>query len=444
MRDYRSRCLRTEHLTYSRLLLGLFIVLTAAGCQKDKLVTAPDPLVPEVEVASPYPQKMLDYREFTGRTAAADRVEVRSRVSGYILQTPRSKSQPDGVSSQDKAVQNGKETPMTPSSQDSSLRVLNGEGDLVEKDALLFVIDPEPYQITFDQAVANLNAGKATLKRFDLELLRAKELIATKSVAQAELDLAVANQAESAAQQQNLKSAVGRAELDLRYTRVLSPINGLVGQALVTRGNLVVADTTVLTTVVSTDPIYVYFDVDEQSLLDYRQRIRSGSVKSARDSQIDIQMALANEVDFNHAGRIDFVDNATDPATGNTRIRGTFPNADNSLSPGLFARVKVPFTAEYEALLVPTRALAVDQQGRYVMVVDEKKLAQRRAVETGTEVDGSTVITKGLKPEDAVIVEGLQKVRPKVPVKTRPLQTENTMPDPAEDPPMNSTKEPDS
>jgi len=390
----------------------LSALLSATGCHKDKPKASPAPAAPEVEVVSPTQQKILDYREFTGRTAAADKVEVRSRVSGYILQTPRSKNQSESATQNDSATQ---------SKRDNNLRVLTGEGESVKKDALLFIIDPEPYQIAFDQAVATLAAGRATLKRFDLELVRAKELIATKSVAQADFDLAVANQAESAGQQQNLEAAVQRAELDLRYTRVLSPFEGIVGQALITRGNLVVADTTVLTTVVSTDPIYVYFDVDEQSLLDYRQRIRDGSVKSARDARIDIQMELANEADFKHAGHIDFVDNATDPTTGNTRLRGTFPNAENSLSPGLFARVKVPFTAEYDALLVPTRALAMDQQGRFLMVVDDKQLAQRRAVEVGTEREGKTVVTKGLNSEDVVIVEGLQKIRPKAPVKTRPL-----------------------
>ena len=394
------------------IICGLSALLSATGCHKDKPKASPAPAAPEVEVVSPTQQKILDYREFTGRTAAADKVEVRSRVSGYILQTPRSKNQSESATQNDSATQ---------SKRDNNLRVLTGEGESVKKDALLFIIDPEPYQIAFDQAVATLAAGRATLKRFDLELVRAKELIATKSVAQADFDLAVANQAESAGQQQNLEAAVQRAELDLRYTRVLSPFEGIVGQALITRGNLVVADTTVLTTVVSTDPIYVYFDVDEQSLLDYRQRIRDGSVKSARDARIDIQMELANEADFKHAGHIDFVDNATDPTTGNTRLRGTFPNAENSLSPGLFARVKVPFTAEYDALLVPTRALAMDQQGRFLMVVDDKQLAQRRAVEVGTEREGKTVVTKGLNSEDVVIVEGLQKIRPKAPVKTRPL-----------------------
>lgn len=411
LRAYWSETARARVAFYSGAIV---LLISLIGCHRTKPnATPPAPPVVEVEVTTPLQQKMLDHREFTGRTAAADKVEVRSRVSGYILQTPRSKSQ----------AENTMPTAGTVPNRGDNLLVSTAEGDLVKKDDVLFVIDPEPYQISLDQAVASQAAGQATLKRFDLELARAKELITTKSVAQADFDLAVANQAESAAQQKNLEAAVQRAKLDLRYTRVLSPIRGLVGQALVTRGNLVIADTTVLTTMVSTDPIYVYFDVDEQSLLDYRRRIRNGSVKSARDTQIDIQMALANETDFTHAGHIDFVDNVTDPATGNTRIRGTFPNADNALSPGLFARVKVPFTAEYDALLVPTRALAVDQQGRFLMVVDDKQLAQRRAIEVGSEVDGKTVITKGLRPDDVVIVEGLQKIRPKAPVKTKPLQT---------------------
>ncbi len=448
--SFRPRWLKFGHLTHAVILL---VVVSALGCQKEKAKRPPGappgaipgsagaPPIPEVEVVSPYQQKILDYREFTGRTAAADRVEIRSRVSGYILQTPRSKGQPENQSANASVGQGTQGTRDAQSKPDDSSRVVTGEGDYVEKDTLLFVIDPEPYQIALDQAVANVAAGQATFKRFDLELVRARELIASRSVAQADLDLAIANQSQSSAQQQNLEAVVQRARLDLRYTRVLAPFAGIVGQTLVTRGNLVVADTTILTTLVSTDPIYVYFDVDEQSLLDYRQRIRSGSVKSARDTQIDIQLALANEADFAHAGRIDFVDNTTDPATGNTRLRGTFPNPDNSLSPGLFARVKVPFTAEYDALLVPTRALAVDQQGRYLMVVDDKQTAQRRVIETGTEVDGKTVITKGLKPEDVVIVEGLQKIRPKSPVKIRPMKTAESVSGAASDTQENPAKE---
>ena len=342
--------------------------------------------------------KIIDYREYTGRTAAVDSVEVRSRVSGYILETPR-KKKGDGAANEHVNVT---------------------EGSVVKEGDLLFLIDPEPYELAIKQATASIAATQATLTRNEKDYARLSQLRDTNSISQAEVDSAFAARDESKAQVDNLKAARDRAELDLRFTKVISPINGLVGEALVTRGNLVVADSTILTSIVSTDPVYVYFDVDEESLLDYRRRIRTGAVQSARNSQIDISMALTNEKEFTHQGYIDFVDNKTDPDTGNTRIRGTFPNADNSLSPGLFARVKIPFTAEYPALLVPTRSLGMDQQGRFLMVVDEKSTAKRRAVEVGSEREGMTVITKGLTADDVVIVEGLQKARPGAPVTTVP------------------------
>ncbi len=379
------------------LVVGLVLAISG-GCGKESGPGVPGagdgPPPVEVDVERPVMESIVDYREYTGRTAAVDSVEIRSRVSGYILETPRTKQG---------SVENE--------------HVQVKEGKPVEQGALLFLIDPEPYELAIKEATASIAAAQATLTRNEKDYARLSQLRTTNSISQAEVDSALAAREESKAQVDNLKAARDRVELDLKFTKVLSPINGIVGEALVTRGNLVVADTTILTTVVSTDPVYVYFDVDEESLLDYRRRIRTGSVQSARDSDIEISMALANEKQFEHRGYINFVDNQTDPETGNTRIRGTFPNADNSLSPGLFARVKIPFTAVYQALLVPTRALGMDQQGRFLMVVDDQNKAQRRAVEVGTERDGMTVMTQGITAEDSVIVSGLQKVRPGVLVK---------------------------
>ena len=403
-----------------RLLL-LMVVFCTGGCRKEPAgnakASAPPPMPPsEVAVVSPVEKTIVDFREYTGRTAAVDSVEIRSRVSGYILETPRKKKE----ASESSADKNGNE------------HVHVTEGSVVKEGDLLFLVDPEPYELAIKQASATIAATQATLTRNEKEYTRLNQLRNTNSISQAEVDEAFAAREESKAQVDNLKAARERAELDLRFTKVVSPINGLVGEALVTRGNLVVADTTILTSVVSTDPVYVYFDVDEESLLDYRRRIRTGSVQSARNTRIDISMALANETEFEHQGYIDFVDNKTDPDTGNTRIRGTFPNADNSLSPGLFARVKIPFTAEYPALLVPTRSLAMDQQGRFLMVVDDKSIAKRRAVEVGSEREGMTVVTKGLTASDVIIVEGLQKVRPGAPVKPTPFKEEAAAPKPAE------------
>ncbi len=390
-------------------LLGIGIGFSLlSGCHQEVgeagAAAKPPPMpIPEVGFVQPVERKIVDYREYTGRTAAVDIVEIRSRVSGYILETPRSTAE-DQVA--------------TGTSTDSRKKL--GEGSKVEEGDLLFLIDPEPYELAARQATASIAAAQATLTRSEKELARLNQLRASNSISQAEVDETIAALEESKAQVENLVAAKERAELDLRFTKVLAPFDGLVGQALVTRGNLVVADSTVLTTIVSTDPIYVYFDVDEESLLDYRRRIREGAVQSARNTQINITMALANETEFVHQGYIDFVDNTTDPDTGNTRIRGTFPNGDNSLSPGLFARVKIPFTAAYPALMVPSRALGMDQQGRFLLVVDSEGVARRRAVEVGSERDAMTVVSKGLKLDDKVIVEGLQKARPGSPVTAVP------------------------
>jgi len=412
------------------VVVALLVISLIGGCQREpepgakagnenKLEIPP----PEVGAVSPVQRKIKDYREYTGRTAAVDIVDVRPRVSGYILETPRSTASEYQTSASqilESSTSEGASSEKTSTEKTSQVKV--SEGGVVKEDELLFLIDPEPYDLAERQATASIAAAQATLTRNEKEYGRLRQLRASNSISQAEVDESIAALEESKAQVENLNAAKERAELDLRFTRVLAPFDGLVGQALVTRGNLVVADTTVLTTVVSTDPIYVYFDVDEESLLDYRRRIRSGSVESARDATIEISMSLANETDFVHQGYIDFVDNTTDPDTGNTRIRGTFPNADNALSPGLFARVKVPFTAEYPALMVPTRALGMDQQGRFLLVVDDESDARRRAVEVGTEREGMTVISKGLKLEDVVIVEGLQKARLGAPVKVVPYK----------------------
>jgi membrane fusion protein, multidrug efflux system len=245
-------------------------------------------------------------------------------------------------------------------------------------------------------------------------------LLKSNSISKAEFDLAQANQTAALGQIANLEATLERAALDLSFTRVTSPITGLLSRALVTKGNLVVADTTILTSVVSTDPIYAYFDVDESSVLDYRQRIRQGTVTSARDAKIPIRLALANESDFPHEGVIDFVENITDPNTGNTRIRGRFPNPQRALSSGLYARIKVPFTAPYQALTIPTQAIAMDQQGRYLLVVDATGKVQRRGIKAGTQHGERTVIASGIDATDRVIVSGLQKVTPGASVTVRP------------------------
>ncbi len=345
----------------------------AAGTAQGASRTPPPPLV---TAAAPVQETITDYREYTGRTSAVESVEIRARVSGYLQ------------------------------------RIAFTEGQMVEKDQLLFQIDPRPYQQALSEAQGNLNAAQARFQRFSSELERANRLLPTNSISQAEVDIAAANRAEAAAQVTSLQAAIDRANLDLEFTEIKAPITGRAGRALITVGNLVSSDTTILTSIVSLDPMYAYFDIDEASALNYRQRIRENKVASARDSFIPIELGLANEENHPHQGFIDFVDNQTDPTTGNITVRGRFPNADGTLVPGLFARIKIPFTRPYDALLVPEQALAMDQQGRYLLIVKDDLTVEQRRVVVGSRSGNRTVISEGLEPNDRVVVRGVQKARP--------------------------------
>lgn len=360
--------------------------------------------VPEVETADATTRKIIDYREYTGRTAAVNSVEIRARVSGYLLQSPRS--------ADSDRVQPAEPAKTDATSSNSIPEVNVNEGELVKQGDLLFMIDPQPYELALQQSKGSLEAAEARLKQANKDLSRSDALLDRNATSAAEYDQAVAAVAELRGQIENLRATVARNQLDLDYTRVRSPIDGLLGRTLVTSGNLVAADTTILTTVVSVDPIYVDFNVDEQSVLDYRKRMLEGEVKDARQTSIPIRLGLANEDGFPHEGSINFVNNITDPSSGNTLVRGTFNNDTGILSPGLFARIQAPFTSEYEAVLVPTKAIGMDQQGRFVMVVGDGNKVERRSINMGDIVDDMTVIREGVKPGETVVTSGLQKIRP--------------------------------
>jgi RND family efflux transporter MFP subunit len=222
--------------------------------------------------------------------------------------------------------------------------------------------------------------------------------------------------------------------LDVEFAKVTAPINGRVSRALVTKGNLVNAgggDATLLTTIVSLDPIYVYFDIDERALLQYQQAAReraggNNQPANVREAKIPVQLGLANEAGFPYAGVIDFADNRVDPQTGTIRVRAVFANANRFFTPGLFARVRVPVGDKYQALLVPDRAIGTDQGQKYVLAVNKENVVEYRAVKLGRLHDGLRVIQDGLKPDELVIVNGIQRARPGVPV--TPQRTEVATP----------------
>jgi membrane fusion protein, multidrug efflux system len=374
----------------SKLLLAILFV----GCQSKGPPTATQLPPPEVAIALASTSQMVEFREYTGRTAAVDSVEMRARVSGYVLQTPRTKT-------------NEAEIPA----------VTVEEGKLVKKGDLLFVIDDKPYQLALRQSLGSLTAAEAKLQQANNELTRSESLVNSNTISRTDYDQAFASVAELRGQIESLRATVARNQLDLEYTLVRSPIDGLLGQTAVTAGNLVVADSTLLTTVVAINPIYVHFDVDEQSVLDYRTRMLDGKVQNARDGKIAVRLALGNDDGFSQEGVIDFVNNITDPGTGNTRVRATFENSTGILSPGLFARIRSPFSAEYEAVLVPSKSIAMDQQGRHVMVVADDNKVLRRTVKLGPIEGDMIVIREGVKAGEQVVTSGLQKIRPGVEVR---------------------------
>jgi RND family efflux transporter MFP subunit len=362
------------------LLVGLCLGL--AGCSRPAAdgSGASAAAATAVTVSYPLEREVTDYANYTGRTAAVDSVEVRAHVWGYLE------------------------------------KVNFKEGALVNKGQVLFELDRRPYEATLKQATAKIAQDEAQLKFDDAEYQRNLRLNASRAVSQSELDKSAAARGVDLANIAADKAVVAARELDLEYTKVVAPISGRVGRYVVTVGNLIQsgdqAGGTLLTTIVSVDPIHVYFDVDEHTVLRVRQMIREGKAKSARDVELPVSLGLANEDGFRHRGTINFVDNQVNPKTGTLRLRGVFPNKDDALAPGYFARVRVPIGFPHQALLVSERAIDTDQGQKMLYLVNEKNEVVARSVRLGTLHDGLREITNGLKPGERVIVNGLQQVRP--------------------------------
>lgn len=334
-------------------------------------------------VSLPVEQQVADYADFTGRTKAVDAVEIRARVTGYLD------------------------------------KVCFEEGAEVKKGDLLFEIDPRPFQAKYDQTLAKIKLCRADLQYRKAELARTSKLVVTNAVSQSDYDQSVAAHDQAIAALAAAEATAEEAKLHLSYTKLLSPIDGEVSRALITKGNLVTADQTQLTTVVSVDPIYVYFDVDEQTILDVREDVRTGRIKVREKEQVPVQMGLMNEKGFPHNGYLDFMDNQINPNTGTITVRGVFPNPQPALGgrilkPGNFARVRVVSSEPQQAMLVAERAMAVssDQGQKYVLIVDDKNVVQYRRVTPGKTEGSLLVIEKGLSRTDRVIVGGLQRVQP--------------------------------
>src|SRR5882724_2982346 len=365
------------------------MALQIAGCGKH----APQATAPPqtVSVIQPVARDIVEWDEYIGRLESPETVDIRARVSGYLD------------------------------------KVHFKEGKEVKKGDLLFTIDRRPYQAEYDRAEADHERAEsqADLAKDDAE--RAKRLIATKAISEEDFDTKTKTYNSALAAVRSSKAAFDSAKLNLEFTEIRAPIQGRISRALVTEGHLVSgglsgAGATLLTTVVSLDPLYCYGDADERAILKYIRLSKEGKRISARDEQIPAEMALADEVGFPHKGYMDFVDNRIDPNTGTMHARGVFSNVDHSLSPGFFARIRIPGSGKYPALLVPDRTLGSDQSQKFVYVVNAEKKVEFRPVKIGSLVDGLRVVKEGLKPGEQIIVEGLMRVRPGVVVDAKPWE----------------------
>jgi RND family efflux transporter MFP subunit len=363
------------------LALGLPVVLT--GCTRaprEAPASAPTP----VSVSYPIEQDVTDYADFTARTAAVDSVEVRAHVWGYLQ------------------------------------KVNFKEGAMVQKGDVLFELDPRPYEALLNQAKAKVAQDEAQLAYDEAEYQRNVKLVSTGAVSRSDLDKTAAARGVDVANIAADKAVVAARQLDLEYTKVLAPVSGRVSRYVVTVGNLIQsgdqAGGTLLTNIVSMDPMYAYFDVDEHTALRVRKLVREGKSDSPRDGGFPVSLGLANEDGHPHRGTIDFVDNQLNPKTGTIRLRGVFPNKDQVLLPGLFGRVRTPVGRPHMALQVSERALDTDQGQKIVYVVDGDNKVVVRPVRLGALHDGLREITDGLKPGERVIVNGLQQIRPGVTV----------------------------
>ena len=364
-------------------IFALYVVCELfLGCTKPAPPAAPPP--PPVTIAKPIKKEIVEWNVFTGRTDAVESVDIRPRVSGYI----------DNITFR--------------------------AGDRVDKGDLLFVIDPRPYRAALDQAEAQLRQSEANQQLQEANFSRQERLRQSGVIAKEDYDTAVSNRNQAAAQVLANSAAVELAKLNLTFTQVTSPIAGRISREQVTVGNLVQADSTLLTNIVSIDPIYAYFNVDERAVLNYQQLVRAGKMPDARSSSVPVDLQLQNEQGFPHQGVIDFINNQFSSSTGTLQVRGLFPNANAYLTPGAFVRVRVAAGPLSEAILVTDRAIGTDQGTKFVLVIDDQNVVGLRPVELGPEIDGLRVVRSGLSGDEQVIINGIVNARPGLKVTPQP------------------------
>ncbi|WP_083005184.1 efflux RND transporter periplasmic adaptor subunit [Halomonas sp. GT] len=345
----------------------LLITVLLAGCEANSEEAAAPSPPPEVDVAEVVAQPMVLSESFTGRVEAEETVELRARVSGYIQE------------------------------------VAFEEGELVEQGDLLFLIDQRPYQARIGAAQADLAQARSQLAQAGSEAERARVLLGRQAISQEVHDQRQSALNNARAMVDAAQAALDTAELDLEYTRITAPVSGRAGRTMVTRGNLANADQSLLTTLVSIDPVHVYFEADEQAAFASQTLLTDDATNS-------LTIELGGDPQRQYTGTLDFIDNRLNPNTGTLQFRAVLANPDGRIRPGEFARVEMPVARLEQALLVDRKAVLTNQDRRYVYIVNENNLAEQRQVTTGRQVAERTVITDGLQAGDRVIVNGVQKV----------------------------------
>jgi len=363
----------------------LFVMLAPAlaGCGEGAPKQAAPP-PPAVTVAKPTKQTVTDYDEYVGRFVAVDMVEVRARVSGYL----------EKIGFQD--------------------------GQLVKQGDLLFTIDRRPFETTVAQTKAQLAQARANLAYAESDLARGSQLVRDKTITEQTFDQRTQAKRVAEASVQAQEAAVRQAELDLQFTELKAPVAGRIGDRRVSPGNLVTGGTggttTLLATIVSIDPMRFEFTFDEASFLRYERIAGASTDDASRSKGLKVLLRLIDEKDFTHEGTVDFVDNVIDRSSGTIRGRAQIPNPKGLFTPGMFARVRVPGSVPYEALLVPDVAIASEQVRKYVMVVGEDNTAKQKYVTLGQLAGNLRIIKDGLSADDKVVINGLARIRPNIKV----------------------------
>ena len=363
---------------------ALILLLAACGDSTPQKAAQKGPPAPQVSVALPQKRTVTDRDEYVGRFVAIDSVEIRARVSGYL----------DAVQFTD--------------------------GEIVKKGAKLFQIDQRPFTAALDQARADLARAKAQLDLAGADLVRAQDLIERKTISEAIYEQRIQAKRAADAQMQSAEAAVRVADLNLEFTELRAPIDGRIGDRRVSPGNLVIGgsqpSTTLLATIVSTDPIRFEFTFDEAAFLRYSRLAKDGNNIEARGTSAPVELRLLDETEFKHRGKMDFVDNVIDRASGTIRGRALLQNPSGLFTPGMFARARVPASAPFEALLVPDSAIGTEQIRKFVYAVNAENTVQQKYVTLGHLENGLRVILKGVEPTDRIIVNGMVRARPGIKV----------------------------